>query len=143
MDLPEFLHFTPVTVRRTHNGWLPDRQRAFIVALARGASVNEAATGLGRSRQSAYMLRARHGAESFAAAWNRALDFAREARVVGQRTGDLCYETETLFVPRFYGGRLLGFVQRPDHRNILATLRQLERVIERSRAQRADQACHN
>ena len=37
MDLPDFLDFTPVPLRRTHNGWSPAREREFIIALARGA----------------------------------------------------------------------------------------------------------
>jgi hypothetical protein len=143
MDLPDFLLFTPVPLRRMHNGWSPGQQREFIIALARGASVKEAAGSLGLSRQSAYMLRAKSGAESFVAAWDRALAFARDARVSGQRTGDLCYQTETLFVPRFYGGRLLGFVQRPDDRHVLGTLRQLDRMIARRPGGRPAQPCHD
>lgn len=65
------------------------------------------------------------------------------ARVAGQRTGDLCYQTETLLVPRFYGGRLLGFVQRPDDRHVLGTLRQLDRMIARRPGSRPARPCHD
>ncbi|HEX9954164.1 MAG TPA: hypothetical protein VGB48_02990, partial [Allosphingosinicella sp.] len=78
--LPPFLRFAPVPGRKRHDGWDAGAQFRFILALARGAGVDEAARGVGRGRQSAYRLRARAGAEEFAAAWDSALAFAGEAR---------------------------------------------------------------
>ena len=82
MALPSFLGFTPVPLKSRHDGWSPDLQMRFIVALARGAAVGEAARSVGKNRQTAYALRKRPGAESFAAAWDAALEFARRMRLL-------------------------------------------------------------
>jgi hypothetical protein len=52
----------------------------FVEALARGLSVAAAAAEVGRNHQTAYALRRRKGAESFAAAWDAAVAFAASAR---------------------------------------------------------------
>lgn len=64
-----FLHPCP---RR--NSITPDRQRAFIAALAASGSVRQAARAIGASVEALYNLRARGGAEEFAAAWEKAID---------------------------------------------------------------------
>ena len=83
MDLPAFLRFTPVKLGAQDNGWAPALQLRFVVALARGASVEEAARSLGKMRQSAYDLRKKPGFASFAAAWDSALAFSRTASAAG------------------------------------------------------------
>jgi hypothetical protein len=125
MDVPPLLRFRPVPVRPQRNGWTPDLQRRFILALARGAGADEAARSLGRSRQGVYRLRGRPGAASFAAAWDRAQDFARRVRAVGQGPAPGLVGIETLLVPRFYRGRLIGFTQRDD---VAGLIRQLGRL---------------
>ena len=65
--------FTPVHVRARHDGWTPARQAAFIDVLAGSGCVAEACRHVGKSPRSAYKLRERPGAESFAAAWDAAL----------------------------------------------------------------------
>jgi hypothetical protein len=65
--------FTPVPRRSRRDGWTVGRQRAFIAALARTRCVGRAAAAAGMSRESAYRLRRRKGAESFAAAWDSIL----------------------------------------------------------------------
>jgi hypothetical protein len=40
---------------------------------------------------------------------------------------------ETVLAPRFYRGRLIGFVQRQDNRAALAVLAELDRQIEDAR----------
>ncbi len=66
--------FTPVPLVRTrHDGWTAPRQGAFLKALSVTGSVSSAARMVGMSRKAAYALRARAGAESFAAAWEVAL----------------------------------------------------------------------
>ena len=80
MPIPSFLHFTPVPCRARYDGWSPALQLRFVATLARGVSPGEAAGRLGMSRQSAYKLRRRPGAESFAAAWDSALRYARRRR---------------------------------------------------------------
>ena len=70
--------FTPVALDRVrHDGWTPERQRLFLVALAAMGTVDSAAQAVGMSRISAYNLKKRVGAESFADEWDRALGFGR------------------------------------------------------------------
>lgn len=126
MDLPAFLRFRPVPVRPQRNGWTPDLQRGFILALARGAGPDEAARSLGRTRQSVYRLRGRPGAVSFAAAWDRAQEFARRARAAGQGRVLGPGGMETLLVPRYYRGRLIGFTRREDVAGLIRALGQLD-----------------
>lgn len=77
------LDFTPVPQqRRRADGWTAETQRRFILALQAMGSVGPAARAVGMNRASAYRLRERPGAESFAAAWDRAADAGR-ARMFG------------------------------------------------------------
>jgi hypothetical protein len=131
MDLPDFLAFTPVAVRAQHNGWSPELQKRFILALARGAGPGEAARSVGRTRQSAYRLRGRPGSEGFAAAWDRALDFARSVRGAAAASPLGFGGIETLLVPRYYRGRLVGFVQREDTAGAMRLLLRLDRLADR------------
>lgn len=128
-DLPAFLRFAPVPVKPRHDGWTPARQVRFVLALARGCSVVGAAAQVGQSRQTAYQLRRRAGAEGFAAAWDAALDFAGAAS--GLARGGIVGGLGGLLVPRFYRGRLIGFVQRDDSAGLLATLKRLDRMADR------------
>jgi molybdenum-dependent DNA-binding transcriptional regulator ModE len=45
-----------------HDGWTPERQRLFLVALAAMGTVDSAAQAVGMSRISAYNLKKRVGA---------------------------------------------------------------------------------
>ena len=65
-----YLHKQP---RR--NAITPDLQRAFIEHLAYTGIVKSAAAHIGRSIEALYKLRAKPGAEGFAAAWDEALGF--------------------------------------------------------------------
>ena len=72
------LAFTPVPQqRRRADGWTPGAQQCFIRALEAMGSVGQAARAVGMGRRSAYRLRERPGADSFAAAWDRALSMGR------------------------------------------------------------------
>lgn len=77
------LDFTPVPQARARfGGWSALAQRRFIYALSVMGSVGAAARAVGMGRVSAYRLRERAlvaggGAESFAAAWDRAVDEGR------------------------------------------------------------------
>jgi molybdenum-dependent DNA-binding transcriptional regulator ModE len=52
--------FTPVALDRVrHDGWTPERQRLFLVALAAMGTVDSAAQAVGMSRISAYNLKKR------------------------------------------------------------------------------------
>lgn len=78
-DSPQIaIAFTPVPLtRQRHDGWTPTTQRRFIDALGALGSVGQAARAVDMTRASAYRLRARPGADSFAAAWDQALDIGR------------------------------------------------------------------
>jgi len=131
MAIPAFLRFDPVSVRARRDGWTAARQRCFILNLARGMGVTEAAAHVGRSRQTAYALRERPGAGTFAAAWDTAVDFAARARRMSRPLGASRGGIETVLVPRFYRGRLIGFVQREDLSGAMRTLAALDRAAER------------
>lgn len=73
----DLLAFRPVPVRARRDGWTAKHQRGFILRLALCGSPAEAARGVGRTRESAFRLRARGDAKSFAAAWDRALGCGR------------------------------------------------------------------
>ena len=130
MDLPEPLRFAPVPTRRRHDGWSAGDQRRFILHLSRGALIDEAARALGHSRQSAYALRRHPGAREFARAWDHATLLGRRIAEAHrcQPTPDLSFALETLLVPRFYRGRLIGFVQRHDNKAALHMLAECDRL---------------
>src|SRR5688572_25109987 len=71
--MPRVPAFYPVPTRSRHDGWTKARQAGFIAALVETRSVMGACEAVGMSRKSAYQLRARPRAESFAAAWDAAL----------------------------------------------------------------------
>lgn len=123
-DMPlEELAFTPVPVRARHDGWTADRQKWFILRLALGGCVSAAARGVGMTRKSAYRLRERPGAASFAAAWERAQGWGRD------RTVDVSLERAMLGerVPIVRNGRVVGEVHRHDNRLAMAVLNALDR----------------
>lgn len=70
----DLLAFTPVpTLRKRASGWTAERQGRFITALSLMGAVGPAARAVGMGRASAYRLRERAGAESFAEAWDIAI----------------------------------------------------------------------
>lgn len=72
------LAFTPVEQQRHRaNGWTPETQASFIRALEAMGSVGKAVRAVGMGRASAYRLRERPEATSFAAAWDRAISMGR------------------------------------------------------------------
>lgn len=115
--------FTPVKLARTHaTGWTADAQVAFIAALARAGVVAVAARSVGKSPRSAYQLRARPGAESFAQAWDRALDEGQTRAIdVG-----LARSLQPMVVPVFRHGRQVGTRERFDNGLAIAALRALD-----------------
>jgi hypothetical protein len=73
-EIAALLDFEPV-VRKCvrHDGWLPERQREFIRALAVLGQAEQAAIAVGGTMSGVYKLRTAAGGEGFAAAWDRAL----------------------------------------------------------------------
>ena len=117
------LAFTPVPVRARHDGWSPERQTAFIHRLALCGSIATAARAVGKSRKSVYDLRARPGAESFAAAWDAALGMGRSRQL------DLAIERAITgeIRPYFYQGRKCGETVRYNDSLALAVLQLIYR----------------
>ena len=72
------LDFWPVPRKYRHDGWTPDRQRAFIAALAETGAVSLAAKAVNMSPEGAYYLRRQPGAEEFGKAWESALDLGTD-----------------------------------------------------------------
>jgi len=119
MDTPDEPDFTPVPSASTgHDGWTPERQVRFIELLEQSGVVAFSARGVGKSAVSAYKLRAREGAESFAAAWDRAIAIGHD------RAFDAAYDRAIngVTTPRYYRGKLVGTRHRYDYRLALAAL---------------------
>ena len=70
---PDDTDMVPATRGQRHDGWTPDRQRAFIGTLADTGSVSDAAQAVGMSRRSCYSLRRSKKSAAFAAAWDAAI----------------------------------------------------------------------
>lgn len=134
MAIPDFLRFDPVPVRARKDGWTAVVQRRFILLLSQGAGPGEAARHVGRSKQGAYALRGKPAACGFAAAWDAAVDFAATARAAKRGLAPVLAQSgmEVILTPRFYRGRLVGFVQREDHSRVLETLKRLDTIAERA-----------
>src|SRR5438874_5520903 len=122
-DKPLF-PFTPVPVRPRHDGWTPERQIAFIEALAQCGCVDEACRRVGMSDTSAYELRMRPDGAAFREAWEAAEDyglhFVERGAVSRSRHGvprPIFYKGEQVGEWRHYDERLTMFLlrtRRPD-----------------------------
>ena len=117
---PDPLAFTPVAVSGRHNGWTPHRQHDFIRALAAMGNVSRAARAVGKTKQSAYTLRDRPDADSFADAWNTALQMGYDS-ALEKAIDRACNGITT---PRFYKGKQVGTRHRHDYRLAMAALSQ-------------------
>ena len=76
--IPDILAFDPVPRRAHVNNWTAEHQRAFIAALAITGSPRQAARALGRHMFGAQQLRTAKGGRGFDAAWDAALEVARD-----------------------------------------------------------------
>ncbi|NOW48805.1 hypothetical protein FHW96_004995 [Novosphingobium sp. SG751A] len=113
-----YLHKQP---RR--NSITPDRQRAFIAALAASGIVTQAARSIGASLEALYKIRNASGAEGFAAAWEEAVDrgMARLEDCALERA----IEGEERFVVR--GGEVVARWRRYDTPLLMFLLRNRRR----------------
>lgn len=93
------------------NSITPERQRRFIATLAATGIVTQAARSIGKSMEALYKLRARPGAEGFAAAWDAALERGM------QRLEDCALERALRGTPTpiVSGGAILGEWNKPDN----------------------------
>jgi hypothetical protein len=73
---PPPIDFSPAPTRKRHAGWTAEKQRKFIERLALTGSAGQASAAAGVASSSAYRLRNKAGADSFAAAWDAALKLA-------------------------------------------------------------------
>lgn len=111
--------FEPVPQKPRHDGWTPDRQRAFIAALADHGSVTQACRVVNIPTKTAYRLRNHPAAGSFRTAWTAALDLGV------QRLKDEVYQRalEGQLDPVFIGGKLKGFRRVKSDRLLMFALR--------------------
>ena len=119
--------FVPVAARSRKDGWSARRQAAFLAALAITGSVSEAARRVAMARETAYRLRRRAGAESFAAVWDAILgryDGARRKVTPEERARRAI---EGLLKPVIYRGKHVANVRRCDNSALLGLLGQLDR----------------
>lgn len=114
----DILSFTPVPTTGRADGWTPRRQVDFIRALAVMGTVTRACKAVGMSRQNAYKLRERPDAADFARAWDDALMIGYD------RIFSMAMERAINGVtrPRYYRGRQIGTITRPDFRMAMAAL---------------------
>ena len=118
-DPANHIAFTPVPRQRVRrNGWTAQCQQLFLFALSRCGSVARAARAAGKSPRSAYHLLHSPGADSFAAAWDEAIEEGIE-RV---RADALQRALGGAFVPVFRRGKLVRVEHRRCERLALALL---------------------
>lgn len=120
----EFADYTPVELRHRHDGWTPERQSDFLVALSQFACVEEACRAVGMSPGSAYALRRRIEAASFRAAWDAALDYA-VAQVADAALGRALHGVAR---PVFFKGEQVGERRYFDERLTMFILRMRDPV---------------
>lgn len=116
----EITDFSPVPRRNErHDGWTEERQRAFIEALADTGSVAAACKAVDMSTVGAYHLRRQKGAESFRAAWQKALDLGVE------KIEDVAMDRALNGVdePLYSYGKLVGTRKRYNDRLLMFMLR--------------------
>ena len=125
---PAWFHTVPVKPRA--DGWTVKRQCAFLAHLYFTGSVTSAARAVGMSRETAYRLRARPNAESFARAWDRVLAPPGTGPVAGPKPDfrkvtdfelSRRYE-EGLARPVIYRGQFFGIDRKADDSSLLRLL---------------------
>lgn len=118
-DIAPHIPFDPVPrLRKRRSGWTEERQRGFIEALAQCGSVRAAAAHVGCSARTAYRLLDADGADSFAAAWDQALNFGR-ARIESEA---LERALNGAFVPVYRRGKLVRVEYRRCDKLAIAML---------------------
>jgi hypothetical protein len=138
---PPFFH--PVPLRTRCDGWSEARQCAFLAQLYVTGSVTAAARAAGMTRASAYRLRARNDAESFAHAWDRVLTPPGTGRCAAPKpdyrkvTNDaLVRRLETgLIQPLLHRGRMTAIRRKPDNSALFRLLRRGDATAGRARCE--------
>jgi hypothetical protein len=125
--------FSPVPLRSRQDGWTMARQCDFLGHLYLTGSVSAAARAAGMSRMSAYRLRRRDDAVSFAHAWDVVLTppgAGRVARDIDWRkvTDEELFRRVNvgLLAPLIHQRRVVGMRQEADNSALLRLLRRLD-----------------
>ena len=113
-----FAPYAHVAPRR--NSITPDRQRKFIAHLAATGIVKQAARHIGASLEALYKIRAKPGAEEFAAAWDAAVDRG-VARLEDCALARAIEGEERMIVS---SGKLIGTERRHNEALVMFLLRQ-------------------
>lgn len=113
-------HWVPVLKKRRKDGWSPEKQRAFIEALADCGSVATAADRVEMSESSAYRLRRSPGAEAFDRAWSAAIEAASKKLIDAAFERALVGTDEPVFDRE---GRRIGRRLRQSDRLLMFLLR--------------------
>ena len=127
-DISRVPAFTPVPLRAREDGWTPVRQAEFLGLLAQTRSITKAAMLVGKSRESAYRLRCKPGAEEFVAAWDAILGVpeAPQPKVTLERLFQRIRQGS--YRPVMRGGRYVATIRKPDNSALLGALARLDRL---------------
>lgn len=118
-------------------------QCAFLAALYATGSVSAAAKAVGKSRETAYRLRTREGAASFAAAWDRILAGPAQSGALPERSArvadwrkvtlqDLQWQIETgLWRPVIFRGQMRAVQRKADNSALLHLLSRFDKQLAR------------
>ena len=111
--------FTPIELRPRHDGYTPDRQVAFLDALAESGCVEAACRSAGVSRSGAYAFRNRYDARRFRCAWDAALDVGIQrlrdcavSRAINGVARPVYFQGKQVGERRYYDERLTQFLLR-------------------------------
>ena len=126
--------FLAVPLRARADGWTPERQARFIGFLAETGSVAEAARRVGMGRESAWRLRTRIEAESFAHAWDAVCAIRRGEKVAPRKVtpaelGELAFEGP--FVVRMRRRKFLRALRVPSIPALLRHMQRLDAAAQR------------
>ena len=115
--IPDFAPVPRATYR--HDAWTPERQRAFIGALADTGCVSRAARMVNMAQANCYTLRRSPGAEGFRRAWDAALDCGLA------QLKDIAFERaiEGELIPVFANGKHTGFRRKRNDALLMFCLR--------------------
>ncbi len=129
LPVPAFTPWRPLRVRV--GGWSAEAQHVFIHELTRIGSVAAAARVVGKTARSAYLLRDKDGAESFAAAWEMAM-------LSGQNHAQQVAIDRALHgqsIPHFRGGRITGYRTVFNDRLLVSALNATQNHLSASETQ--------
>lgn len=138
--------FTPAELRGRRDGWTPARQAEFIGYLAETRCVKQAAARVGMSRESAYRLRRKPGAEDFAAAWDFVLAGAGGSQNAERRKPKVTLEKlfhrikVGRYRPIMRAGRYVGTIKKTDIPALMAAYSRLNRVVSKKKHRHIDAA---